>query len=78
MGKGLPDVFSFWLSQNNKFVDVLKQIPIFKGVSLFHTIIAIAVIGIFINVIKFGLRFKAVHPKTYGDRVYTSERGDLR
>lgn len=54
MGEGLSEVFSFYLSKLGDFIDVLKCIPVFENVSLFHTIIALGLISIFIKIIKYG------------------------
>lgn len=76
MGEGLSNVFSFWLTQLVKFIDLLKKIPVFENVSLFQVIIALGLIAIFIKLIKYGFHFKAIHSSTSfpTSRSYTSER----
>lgn len=74
MGESLPSVFNFWLSQISKFIDVLKQVPVFKDVSLFHVIIGVCAIGVFLKIIKFGLSFNSIHSTKMYNRSYTEER----
>lgn len=55
---GLDKVFKFWIDQLLKVFDLMKHIPIFKDVSLYHTFIFLLVLGIFSSIIKFGIRFQ--------------------
>lgn len=77
MGKGLSDVFTFWLNQMNKLFDLLKQVPVFEKVSLFHTIIALCLIAIFIKIIRFGFNFKPIKGNNIYNR-HLTERSDDR
>lgn len=79
MGEGLSDVFSFYINQLSKAIDVLKEIPVFFGISLFHTLLALALISIFIRLIKYRLThinatdtLKSVSHKTH-DRAKRGE-----
>jgi len=65
MGEGLSEVFAFYIQQLGKLFDTMRQIPIFEGISLFDTIIALGLITIFLRIIKFGFRHESHRIKIY-------------
>lgn len=68
-GEGLSEVFAFYLKQLGKLIDTMRQIPIFEGVSLFDTIIALGLISIFMKIIKYGFRHD-----THTIRIYDTNK----
>lgn len=56
MSSGLFMVFVWWIQQINKVFALMKQIPIFPGISFFAVFIGCCYISVIISIIKFGMR----------------------